>query len=85
MFTITITETKTLKRLVNGDWQIIGTKEVERDKMFWEQRTETKTRIEEVYGYTPAVEKVVEETTTLLTQEVQTLDLAKVIKAINNL
>lgn len=82
MFKITIEETGTVKGLGGNKWEQVDTKEVPRDA--WD-KDEPKTRIAPVYGYTPVVEKIVEVTTAVLTQEVETLDLAKVIKAINNL
>lgn len=86
MFKITIEETKTVKKIVGKEWAIIGTKEVPRDESYYRQdKDEPKTRIEEVRGYTPETEKNVEVKTTVLTQEIETIDLAKVIKAINNL
>lgn len=63
-------------------WEQVDTKEVVREVY---ETGEGKYRIAPVYGYTPAIEKTVEVKSTVLTQEVETLDLAKVIKAINNL
>lgn len=86
MFKITIIETKLVKQIVGKDWDIIGTKEVPRDECYYrEDKDEPKTRIEEVRGYTPEIEKNVEVTRMVLTQETETLDISKVIKAINNL
>ena len=86
MFKITIEETKTVKKIVGKEWATIGTKEVPRDESFYRQdKDEPKTRIEDVRGYTPEIEKNVEVKATVLTQEVETIDLAAVIKAINKL
>jgi hypothetical protein len=86
MFKITITETKTVKKMAGKEWSTIGTKEVPREKSFYDNdESEPKTRIEDVRGYTPEIEKFVEVTNTVLSQEIETMDLAKVIKAINNL
>ena len=86
MFKITITETKSVKQTVGKEWGIVGTKEVPRDESYYRQdKREPKTRIEEVRGYTPEIEKNVEVTRMVLTQEVETMDLSKVIKAVNNL
>lgn len=86
MFEITIKETKTVKKVVGKEWAIVGTKEVPREQAYClDDETGPKTRIEEVRGYTPEIEKTIEETRVVLNQEVESLDLAKVIKAINNL
>lgn len=86
MIKITITETKTVKQVVGKEWAIIGTKEVPREQAFYrDDKSAPKTRIDEVRGYTPEIERVVEVTNTVLIQEVETMDLSKVIKAINNL
>lgn len=86
MFKITIEETKTVNKMIGKVWAIVGTKEVDReDRHYQHDKDEPKTRIDNIYGHTPEIEKDVEVTNTVLTQEVETLDLAKVIKAINNL
>ena len=86
MFKITIEETKTVKKIVGKEWATIGTKEVPRDRKYWsDDSNQPKTRIEDVRGYTPEIEKNVEVKAAVLTQEVETLDLAAVIKAINKL
>lgn len=71
-----------MKGLGGNKWEQVDTKEVLREG--WD-KDEPKTRIAPVYGYTPSIEISVEVKSTVLTQEVETLDLAKVIKAINNL
>lgn len=85
MFKITIEETKIVKKLVGKDWAIIGSKEVDYHNDNDTLRPELRTRIENVYGHTPEIEKNVEVTNTILIQEVESIDLANVIKAINNL
>lgn len=85
-YKITITETRRVVRTAGKVWEKVGEKEVEREPRFFSQETpEPKTRIEPVYGYTPAIEKEVSETRDVLTQEVDELDLAAVIRAINGL
>ncbi len=86
MYKITIERTDTVKKLVGKDWAVIGTKEEPREQGFYmHDKTEPSTRIVEVWGYTPEIEKGVQMTSTILTQEVETLNLADVIKAINGL
>jgi hypothetical protein len=86
MYKITIEETKTVKKLCGKEWTVIGTKEVEREERFYQrQEGEPKTRIEEVRGYTPEIERDIPVTNTLLVQEIDTLDIGQVIRAINNL
>lgn len=85
MFKITIEETKLVKKVVGKEWTSIGTKEVARDERYYQDSNEPKTRIENVLGYTPEIEKFVEVKSTVLMQEVETIDLAEVIKALNGL
>lgn len=85
-FEITITEKRDVKKIVGKDWATVGTKEVPRDLDFHAGKAgEPKTRIEEVRGYTPEVEKTITETREVLKQTVDTLDLPAVIRAINKL
>ena len=86
MFKITIEEIKTVREMVGNVWGVIGTKEVEREQRYYgTDEKEPKTRIEDVHGYLPPVERSTQVKSTLLTQEVESLGLSKVIKAINNL
>ena len=72
--------------MVRGEWTVVGTKEVARDKSFYDYgKDEPRTRIEEVRGYTPDREKDVEVITEVLKQTVENIDLPQVIKAINGL
>lgn len=82
MFKITIEETKIAKEVRGHKWEQMDTKEVPRETC---DPGDAKTRIAPVYGYTPEIEMSVEVKSTVLIQEVEVLDLAKVIKAINNL
>ncbi len=85
-YKIVITEQRTVKKLVGKEWNVIGTKEVARDRAFYgSNKDEPKTRIEEVRGYTPEIEKPVTETVEILSQTVETLNLPAVIKAVNGL
>lgn len=85
-YKIIITETRQVKKLVGKEWGIVGTKEIPRDSDYWSKDdTQPKTRIEEVRGYTPEIEKTVSETVETLSQTVETLNLPAVIKAINRL
>lgn len=75
-----------VKEFVGKEWETIGTKEVPREKTYYENsKDEPKTRIEEVRGYTPEIEKNVVKSVQVLSQTIENIDLAKVIKAINNL
>lgn len=85
-YKITITETREVKKITGKEWATLGTREVKRDPGFYTGDTgEPKTRIEEVRGYTPEIEKTVIESHEILTQTVEKLDLAAVIKAVNGL
>lgn len=81
-YKITIERTTTKTTITHGEYQIIDTMEVSREKY---STDEEPTRIKNVYGYAPDVEKTVTEKQQLLIQEVDELDLPKVIMAINNL
>ena len=84
MYKIEITEVREVRKTLAKTWDKIGEKEVERERMLQEEG-EAKTRIEPVMGYTPEVETVVSERRTVLTQEVDALNLKNVIRAINEL
>jgi len=83
-FKITITETREVVKKCGGNWKTVDTEEVSRDGVF-AQDGGPKTRIKDVYGYTPEIEKTVTEERDVLIQEVDTLDLNTVICAINGL
>lgn len=86
MFEITIKETKQVKKLTGKEWKVIGTEEVRRDPSYYQHdKNEPRTRITEVSGYTPEIEKVVEVEVVVFTQKVDSMNLASVIKAINGL
>lgn len=85
MFKITIEETKTVKTVSGKEWAKIDTEEVARDRQWCSSENEPKTRIKDVMGYTPEIEKLVSVKREVLVQVVDDLDLAKVIKAINGL
>lgn len=85
-YEITIKQTRTVRKVQPQRWMVVGTKEVERESRFYQHNDkEPVTRIEQVYGYTPEVETVQEETREVLKQEVDELDLKAVIRAINGL
>ena len=84
MYKIEITEEREVRKTLAKTWEKIGEKEVEREWMP-QQKGEAKTRIEPVMGYTPEVETIVSERRTVLTQEVDQLNLKHVIRAINEL
>lgn len=86
-FKITITETRNVTRKVGNEWKVIGQKEVARETSIYDRgdKDEPKTRLTDEYGYTPVIEKTVAEEREVLKQEVDTLDLSAVIKAINGL
>lgn len=84
-YQITITETFDTKKTIGKKWGVIGTKETAREPDYCRGANEPKTRIEEVYGYTPETETTVSDSREVLKQTVDKLDLAAVIKAINGL
>ncbi len=85
-YEIIIKETKTFKRVENPEWKKIDTEEVPRDETYYKiSDNEPKTRIKEIMGYTPEIEKTVTETNEIYRQSVDSLELADVIKAVNQL
>jgi len=87
MFKIVITETRCEVKLTGGDWKVVDQelKAAEEGMFMHLQKDEPRLRTVDVYGYTPMIEKEVVVTRELLTQELETLDLPAVIRAINNL
>lgn len=68
-FKIVITETRQLRRTLAKRWAVVGKDGEGNDK----------------FGYTPEVESIQDVDRKLLEQEVDSLDLARVIRAVNNL
>jgi hypothetical protein len=93
MFEITITEKTTVKKIGGREWKVVDkrpyTKEEYNNERYFlgsgNKEVTTPMPIKEVMGYTP--EKEVEETVErqILKQSVESVDLQKVIKAINNI
>ncbi|KKN24612.1 hypothetical protein LCGC14_0892950 [marine sediment metagenome] len=80
MFKITITDTQQVHKILPKQWQVVG-----QEEKLSEFGEDGKTCMHNVYDYTPQVEALVEETRAILVQEVETLNLAAVIKAVNGL
>lgn len=85
-FEITITETKSVEKEAGGEWKIVDTKEVKREKEFFNpSKNESATRIKDIHGYTPQIKKTVVETKDIYRQSVSDLSLEDVIKAVNKI
>jgi len=85
-YTVVITKKETVRKKSHRVWETLETKEVPREHNFYsDDPKEPKTRIEQVRGWTPEIEQDEEVETKVLEQTVDSLDLSKVIKAINNL
>jgi len=83
-YRITIIQTVTKVKNVKT-YEIVGTKEVPRDREYWvSDPKEPKTRIENVHGYVET-EKEIDQELEVFKQTVEDLDLPSVIKAINRL
>ena len=78
MYEITIKKTEVTRKVVGKEWKIIGQEEQKHEI------TGTASLVDK-WGYTPEVEKPVESTVVVLQQNIENLDLAAVIKAINGL
>lgn len=87
MYKITIEQTKNITTKDNKSWVRLGDEEVERKKSFYdmEDKDEPKTRITEITGWSPEIEKTEEVTTEIYKQCVDELDLNKVIIAVNGI
>jgi len=81
-YTIVITKTETVKKVVGKDWEKLG--QIKKEDGFVAVG-ESKTYISDEYGYTPEIEKSVECQVKVLEQTVEYLDLNRVIIAINGL
>lgn len=81
-YRILITETRAVTRLAGKDWKVVGQKEIEREERFCGEGL-SKTRMENVYGYTPEIEKPSREEVEVYKQVVDSLDLVAVIAAVN--
>lgn len=77
MYEIIIKEKRTVKKHVGQDWKVVGKKEA--------LYSGGKAEMVDEYGYTPLIEKKVDEDVEILRQVVETFDLVKVIKAINGI
>ncbi len=86
MFEITITETRDVRKTKGRTWGKVGQVEKKRDGMLLcGSGNEPKTYLADEYGFTPEVETIVTETREVLKQNVDSLDLIAVIKAINGI
>jgi len=86
-FTITIIETKEVVEVAGKEWRKLDDVEVVRETGMYDVRSDDdpKTRIKEIMGYTPEIEKRVIKEVEILKQVVEDLDLAAVIKAVNKI
>lgn len=86
MYKITIEQINTVTKKGGHNWEKVG----ESDEPFdsdGNKRNEVRDKkyVFSVYGYTPVYETTGTETIEILKQTVEKIDLAKVIKAINDL
>ena len=79
-FEITITETKEVKKMCGQEWTVVGQEDIVSS-----EEPDIPIRTKPVYDYTPKIDKTVDVTVQVLQQTVETLDLPRVIKAINKL
>lgn len=81
-YKITIERLTETTKIVHGDWVTLDTEEVGRSQFSTDEHP---SRVKDVYGYAPDVEETFTEKRDLLIQEVDEMDLAKVIRAINGM
>lgn len=90
-YEIIIKQKKTVTKLTGKIWDTIGQEQQRIDTQYLKQEefesipAEKRVILVNVSGYTPEIEKQVEVEVEVLKQTVEELDLANVIKAINNL
>jgi hypothetical protein len=84
-YIITIQKVTVETVLTEQKWEIIGTQEIPRDASYTIAEDAAKTRITDVRGHTPQIETKKPVVREILKQEVESLDLAAVIKAVNGL
>jgi len=84
-YRVTVAEITTEEKVCQGEWDVIDEVEVEREPRLLESPDAPKTRIKQVRGYTPEVRKLVQAEREILRQEVGSLDMARLIAAINDL
>lgn len=75
MFTIVITDTKKVRRIAGREWKVIGQEPCEH----------APDQLRDIWGYTPEIEKEVEETNEILRQTRENINVVAVIKAINEI
>ncbi len=81
-FKIVITETRDVRKILPKRWAVVG-QEIARDDLPLKGRTAGETL--DKYDYTPETETIVSETVELLSQQVDSLDINAVIKAVNQI
>lgn len=86
MYKITIEQINTVTKKGGNNWEKVGESDQPFDKDNDKRHAvENKVNVYSVYGYTPVYETMGTETIEILKQTVEKLDLAKVIRAINDL
>lgn len=83
-YKITIEETRIVTTKSGKDWRKVDDEEIVRDDKYCIDEDEPKTRIRDVMGYTPEIEKDIPETREIFSQIVDELNISSVITAINN-
>jgi len=86
MFTITITETKTVGALKGNEWLIVEKRPYTPDELKETGDPEYyKKQLKDIRGYSPVVTETVTKDIEILKQTIKDIDLVSVIKAINKI
>jgi hypothetical protein len=85
IYEITIKRTQNVRKVLGKSWAKVGQEEKARDRQYCSGEIDPKTYMSDVYGYTPETESTATESVEILKQVVANLDMATVLKAINNL
>ena len=87
MYEIIIKKTETITKPCGKDWKVIEQRPVTKEDVenAFGAEESYDGKMKDVYGYTPGIDKPIEEEREVLRQTVEELDLATVIKAVNNL
>jgi hypothetical protein len=86
-FEIVISETKTETKAERTEWQVVDKRPYTKEELndVSEYSKPDKGALKPIYGHPPARQVEVEVNREILKQRVETLDLAKVIQAVNGL
>ena len=86
MFKIVISEHKEVKTKTRSAWKVVEQRPLTKKELEESTFDESsyKTKLKDVYGYTPQIETTTIEEQEIYTQQVESLNIGDVIASINN-